>query len=156
MKTFGLRVVLGLIGLAAALTPAGAQQTDNSGVRFAAIDVFIDSSEPLAAWQFELRETRGLMTVVGVENGESPAFANAPYYDLEAVDRGDADKIIVADFNARSDASLPVGDTRIATIHVRLRGSLEPDYELRLIAAGDSMGRPVDAAIRLGGQDLRR
>jgi len=32
--------------------------------RFAVVDVYVDSNAPVAAWQFELRERRGLMQVV--------------------------------------------------------------------------------------------
>jgi hypothetical protein len=124
----------------------------DAAIRFAAIDIFIDSTEPLAAWQFELRERSGTMTVVGVENGDSAAFATAPYYDLNAVQRGAAERIVVADFSTSAGASLPVGSTRVATVHVRLTGARAPDYELRLIAAGDTEGRPIDAAIHLSAQ----
>ncbi|MGH7337604.1 MAG: hypothetical protein ACREI7_08505 [Myxococcota bacterium] len=126
------------------------------GVRFAALDVFLDSDTPLAAWQFELGERNGLMTVVGVENGESAAFGRAPYYDLEAVQQDRVDRVIVADFSLQPAASLPVGRTRIATIHVRLAGEDEPDYQLRLLAAGDAAGRPIDAAISFSAQTGRR
>lgn len=124
--------------------PTAAQQ-----VRFATVDVYLDTSAPLAAWQFELTEANGLMTVVGVENGQSQVFGVAPYYDLEAVSRGGADRIVVADFSLAGESSLPRGTTRIATVHVQLTGSAEPDYRVRLIAAGDAAGRAIDAAISL-------
>jgi hypothetical protein len=120
--------------------------------RFATVEVFVASSEPLAAWQFELAERSGRMTVVGVENGDSDAFGDAPYYDLDTVQRGAAERIVVADFSLSDAASLPVGRTRVATVHVRLMGSAAPDYEVRLVAAGNSAGEPIDAAISLGRQ----
>jgi len=138
-----------LIGLVAA-APAAAQQ-----VRFATVDVYLDTNAPLAAWQFELTEANGLMTVVGVENGQSQAFGDAPYYDLEAVSRGGADRIVVADFSLAGESSLPRGTTRIATVHVELTGSAEPDYRVRLIAAGDAAGRAIEAAISLQAQNGR-
>ena len=149
---------LSLIWAACLLVVASAAAQDRaaaSSVRFAALDVYVDSSAPLAAWQFELSERRGRMTVVGVENGDSAAFANAPRYDLAAVQRGDAERIIVADFSLDPAARLPVGATRVATIHVRLRGAEEPDYELRLIAAGDAAGQRIDASIRLSPEEGR-
>lgn len=131
--------------------PAAAQTGDAAGaVRFTTLDVYVASSEPLAAWQFELAERGGRMTVVGIENGESAAFGDAPYYDLETIQRGAADRVVVADFSLSDAASLPVGRTRVATVHVRLTGTAAPDYELRLIAAGNSAGEPIDAAISLG------
>ena len=128
----------------------GAQQAElAANVRFAAIDIFVDSAEPLAAWQFELTDAAGSMTVVGVENGDSEAFADAPYYDLEAVNEDRADRIIVADFSLADPAELPLGRTRIATVHVRLTGSSEPELDLNLIAAGNADGEPITAAANL-------
>jgi hypothetical protein len=119
------------------------------GARFGVVDVYVDSAEPLAAWQFELRERHGTMQVVGVENGESASYDTAPYYDRTAVARGAADRIVVASFSLRPAAELPVGRARVATVHVRLVGDANPDYELRLVAAGAADGRPIDAAISL-------
>lgn len=131
-------------------TFAPAPDSAASAVRFTTLDVFVASSEPLAAWQFELAERNGRMTVVGVENGDSAAFRDAPYYDLETLQRGAADRIVIADFSLSNAASLPVGRTRVATVHLRLTGTAAPDYEVRLIAAGNSAGEPIDAAISLG------
>ena len=157
MKSFAATSVLALSFVLGAFLPAFGQQEEGvPAVRFAALDVFLESGTPLAAWQFELAERNGLMTVVGVENGESAAFAPAPYYDLEAVQQNRADRVIVADFSLQSAGSLPVGRTRIATIHVRLDGEDEPDYQLRLLAAGDAAGRPIDAAISFSAQTGRR
>jgi hypothetical protein len=115
-------------------------------VRFAAIAIYVDSSEPLAAWQFELTEATGSMAVVGVENGESAAFPEAPHYDLEAVAQDRADRIIVADYSLAASAGLPRGRTRVATVHVRLSGGREPAFELQLTAAGNADGQPIPAA----------
>lgn len=120
-----------------------------AAVQFASLDVIIDSPEPLAAWQFELTDQNGSMLVVGIENGDSAAFTDAPYYDLDAVQNGLAERIIVADFNAQPSAALPTGATRVATIHVRYDAFTDPDYSLRLMAAGNAAGEPIDAAIRL-------
>ncbi len=122
---------------------------EETKVRFVALDVHLESAEPVAAWQFELSEAGGRMRVVGVENGDSPAFARAPYYDRKAVSDGRADRIIVADFTLRPGSELPVGRVRIATVHVRLTGAGEPDYVLRLVTAGNAEGEPVSAAIHL-------
>lgn len=132
------------------LAPSAADEA--SAVRFASIDVIVDSPEPLAAWQFELTDNNASMRVVGVENGESEAFADAPYFDLEAVAAGTAERIVVADFNAGSDAELPVGTTRIATVHVQYAVQSEPDFQLRLMAAGNAAGERIAAAIRLSTQ----
>jgi hypothetical protein len=117
--------------------------------RFAVVDVYVDSAVPVAAWQFELRERHGEMQVVGVENGDSRAYTNAPYYDRTAVERGVADRIIVASFSLSPAAELPVGRSRVATVHVRLTGASAPDYRLHLVAAGAADGKPIDATISL-------
>jgi len=127
----------------------GWSHADGKKVRFAALDVHLESAEPVAAWQFELSEAGGRMRVVGVENGDSPAFAKAPYYDRKAIRDGRADRIIVADFSLRPAAELPVGTVRIATVHVRLSGDSGPEYVLRLTAAGNAQGKPVPASIHL-------
>ena len=123
--------------------------------RFATIDIYVDSPEPLAAWQFELSEATGAMAVVGVENGESAAFAGTPHYDLEAVAQGRAERIIVADYSLGQSAELPVGRTRVATVHVRLTGTRQPQFELQLVAAGNAAGRAIDAAAVLELQEGR-
>jgi hypothetical protein len=117
--------------------------------RFEVLDVYVESAQPLAAYQFELTERAGQMQVVGIEGGEARAFAEAPYYDREAVARGAADKIIVASFSLDAPAFLPVGRTRVASVHVRLTGTEEPDYDLSLVAAGTADGASVPAKIAL-------
>ena len=126
---------------------AGWCHADGSNIRFAALDVFLESAQPVAAWQFELSEAGGRMRVVGVENGDSPAFAKAPYYDRKAVSDGRADRIIVADFTLRPEAELPVGRVRIATVHMRIAGEPEPEFVLRLVTAGNGRGEPVPASV---------
>ena len=129
----------GLLGVALSAFP----QTVGTNIRFAALDIYVDTAEPLAAWQFELRETSGLMRVVGVENGDSAAFGDAPYYDLAAVSEGAADRIIVADYSLRPAGELPTGKIRIATIHIQLSGPADPDYMLSLMAAGGADDDPI-------------
>lgn len=118
-------------------------------MRFQTIDIYVESTEPLAAWQFELTETTGAMTVVGVENGDSEAYRRAPIYDLDAVDTGRADRIIVADYSLSDRRALPTGRTRIATVHVRLSGNAAPDFALNLMAAGNAAGEPIRAVATL-------
>ncbi len=112
--------------------------------RFEALEVWIHSEQPVAAWQFELRDANGHTTIVGVENGDSEAFGDAPYYDRDAVASGDAERIVVADFSLEDD--LPSGYFRLATVHVMVDGG-EPDFELTLVTATDRDGRRIDASI---------
>ncbi len=137
----GVRLALAQPGAA---EPAAAARPA-ADVRFAAVDVFVDSPAPLAAWQFELSEATGAMAVVGVENGASEAFTDTPHYDLDAVARDRADRIVVADYSLADRNALPTGRTRVATVHVRLTGSGTPEFALQLIAAGDAEGQPIAA-----------
>lgn len=114
-------------------------------VRFATLAVYVQSAEPLAAWQFELTEASGAMTVVGIENGDSDAYAGTPHYDLEAVQQDRADRIVVADFSLADRADLPAGRTRVATVHVRLTGPQTPEFNLELITAGNAEGQAITA-----------
>lgn len=133
-------------GLLTAACPSSLQ-VDGSDTRFAAVAIYLESDEPVAAWQFELGESSGRMRVVGVENGDSAAFEGAPYYDLQAVSEGDADRIIVADFSLRPADELPTGRHRVATVHVQLQGFAEPEYIVSLMAAGGADGQSIQASI---------
>ncbi|MXY57494.1 MAG: hypothetical protein F4Y41_14055 [Gammaproteobacteria bacterium] len=113
-------------------------------IRFVPVDVFLDSPEPVAAWQFELKDRNAGMTVVGVENGGSDVFGRAPYYDREAVNRGEADRIIVADYSLAEESALPSGRIRVATLHLMIEG--DADLELELVAANTADGRTIEAA----------
>jgi hypothetical protein len=145
--------VLALTACIALLATTAGGQEALFGVRatptFEVVDVYVDSARPLAAWQFELEEADGRMQVVGIEGGDAAPFAAAPYYDREAVDGGSADRIIVASFSTLAAAELPVGRTRVASVHVRLDAGAPPEYRLTLIAAGTADGRPLDAEISL-------
>lgn len=132
-----------LIGAALSTLP----QVVETDTRFETLDIYIESAEPLAAWQFELREVSGRMRVVGVENGETVAFREAPYYDLAAVSEGTADRIIVADYSMRQAVELPTGRNRLATLHIQIEGTAEPHYVLNLMAAGGANGEPIQAFI---------
>ena len=112
---------------------------------FVPLAIHLDSPSAVAAWQFELTDRNGAMKVVGVENGGHPAFPRAPYYDREAVARGDAERIVVADYSLAEERILPSGRVRLATLHLMLEG--EPDFELRLITAVTPDGNIIDASI---------
>ena len=141
-------VLLCAAGLCAALPTF--PQSGGSDIRFTTVDVFLRTDEPVAAWQFELREASGRMRVVGVENGDSAAFGEAPYYDVAAVTAGTAERVIVADYSLSPPAELPSGRIRVATVHLQIDGSGDPDYVLSLVAAGGADGAPIRAAIEIG------
>lgn len=145
-----LRLIVFLF--AVVLSPAVLAQD----VRFAAVDIYLDSAEPVAAWQFELSDRRGTMKVVGVEQGESAAFERVPYYDREAVARGQADRIIVADYSLADADELPSGRSRIATLHLMLSGDTDADFDLQLVTAttydGEAMDARISLAVRTGSE----
>ena len=117
--------------------------TVQSNVRFAPLHIYLDSgNKSLAAYQFELKAHAGQIKIVGVEGGQHKAFEGAPYYDPAALAN---DRIIIAAFNTGSE--LPKGRTRIATIHLQIIGDAEPDYELKLIVAGDADANEIPAKI---------
>ena len=136
-----------------ALLAAGiAYAEEAQSPRFVPLEIHIDSPEPVAAWQFELNDRNGAMNVVGIENGGHAAFKRAPYYDREAVSRGVASRIVVADYSLADTSLLPVGRFRLATLHLMLRG--EPDFELRLITATTPEGRAINASVSLAEFDM--
>ena len=127
------------IGLLACLLPVAGVGAEP---RFVAVDVFLDSPGPVAAWQFELRDRNGVAQVVGIESGESAAYRDAPYYDREAVNSGLADHVIVADYSLAPSGELPSGRFRVATVHLLLSGDANLDVDL-VIAAGPDGARQV-------------
>ena len=131
-----------LIALLALSTSAAAQVA-----RFVPVEVFLDSAQPVAAWQFELVDRNRRMTVVGVENGASKAFTRAPYYDRPAAQAGEVERIVVAAYTVADAAQLTTGRTRIATVHLMIVG--EADFEVTLVTATTADGLRIDASISL-------
>lgn len=123
----------------AALQPEAVQEP----VAFVPLHIYLDSGDqPLAAYQFELMVIHGDVRIVGVEGGEHPAFQPAPYYDPKALTE---ERIIIAAFS--TDTHLPTGRTRIATLHLQVRGETVGDYELALTVSADAQGKPIPATI---------
>ena len=123
--------------------PALAQETAEEAAagRFGIVNVYVDSGRrPLAAYQFELKTTAGDVKIVGIESGEHTAFRDAPYYDTAAMSRN---RVIIAAFNTGTD--LPTGRTRVARVHVRIAGPIEPEYAIELEAAASPNGDRIDA-----------
>ncbi len=129
------------VGWAAAAQPQGA------GVRFQAVHVSVDTGEePLAAYQLDLRATTGNVRIVGIEGGEHAAFADPPYYDPTAIQ---GDRVIIGAFSTARAGTLPVGRTRIATIHVRVTGDRQPEYEAELSVAATANGGAIPGRLIL-------
>ncbi len=140
------------------IVPVLAQQsnqyetTAQQKVRFEPLHIYIDSGkQALAAYQFELKATAGKhapakagVKIVGIENGEHPAFEEPPYYDPAALAN---DRIIIAAFS--TDKNLPKGRTRITSIQLQIIGDAEPEYEVELTVAADENGNEIPAKITL-------
>jgi hypothetical protein len=140
MRQFLVAAFLLLRALAA---PTGAQdvKAPDEASRFAAVDVFIDSkNRPLAAYQFVFAVERGDAKIVGVEGGAHPAFRTPPYHDPDALSKG---RIVIAAFNTGKD--LPTGRTRVATLHLLVRGDRDPDYVVRVQTAATPDGGIISA-----------
>lgn len=129
--------------LLAALAMLGASVTGSHAQRYQPVYVYIDTGdEPLAAYQLEVTVDGDAM-IVGVEGGDSPAFAAAPHYDPKALAGG---RIIIADLDVGTD--LPRGRTRVATLHMRESGAT-PTYHVALQVAANADGSPIPATVHL-------
>ena len=138
-----LMSLLAVLGAAAALSLAAQPEAG----RFAAVDVFVMSDAPVAAWQVELTERSGAMQLVGIERGDDATFRDPPFYDRAMLERAATDRIVLASFSLSDAERLPRGRVRIARVHVRTTGAAEPDYDLRLVAAGAADGQPIAAEL---------
>jgi len=113
--------------------------------RFEAIDVFVDSgNQRLAAWQLEVKSTANDVQIVGIEGGEHPAFAEPPYYDKRAMK---SNRVIIAAFSTGDN--LPSGRSRVARIHVQVRGSGARTWLSELTTSATTDGTRIPAEISL-------
>ena len=125
--------------------PAHPQDLTNnkSTVRFRTVDISLDSKvKPLAAYQIEFSATAGEVKIVGIEGGEHAAFTQPPFHDPKAMQH---DHAIIAAFSTDAADKLPKGKTRVATIHVQIKGAVEPKFEIKLQAAADAGGNKIAA-----------
>jgi hypothetical protein len=135
-------------GLAAELPAPSAAAIEEGRTRFGAVDIYVDAgSTPLAAYQLEFAATNGVVKIVGIEGGEHPAFRTPPFYDPQAIQH---ERVIIASFNTAPPGALPVGKTRVATIHFAVVGSEQPRFDIKLQAAGDSQGNRIPAQASYG------
>ena len=113
--------------------------------RFEAIDVFVDSgNQRLAAWQLEVKSTANDVQIVGIEGGEHPAFAEPPYYDKRAMNNN---RVIIAAFSTGDN--LPSGRSRVARIHVQVRGSGARTWLSELTTSATTDGTRIPAEISI-------
>ena len=137
-----LALFIALVTISAGPRETAAQAGD---VRFATVEVLIDSgAEPLAAWQLEWSDPSGRASLVGIEGGEHRAFVEPARYDPRALAGG---RVVLAAFSLSDD--LPSGRTRVARLHLEVRGADPLLGECRLVAAAGAEGRELEARVAL-------
>ena len=147
MKTSALTVLIVTALTVLALGQVPLPDNPDPGIRFVAVDVFVDAGDkPLAAYQLEFEATSGQVKIVGIEGGQHAAFRSAPYYDPQAMQR---ERAILAAFSTASAEKLPAGRTRVATIHVQITGEVEPDYGVKLTTSATAEGEETKATISI-------
>lgn len=121
-------------GLAAGLWAQEAVPEEGRS-RFCAMDIFLDSKgTPLAAYQIEFAVTNNAARIVGIEGGDHAAFREPPFYDPKAMQN---ERVIIAAFSTLPAQALPMGKTRVATIHLQLQQKEAPQPELKVGVAAD-------------------
>jgi hypothetical protein len=127
------------------------QQPD--ATRFETVDVFVDTTDkPLAAYQLQFFAAAGDVKIAGIEGGAHPAFKIPPFYDPKAMQR---ERVILAAFSTEAAPDLPVGKTRVATIHVETRGGRPPLFQIQLEAAADTTGKTIAAEVSFEERNTR-
>ena len=112
-------------------------------VHFTAFDIFVDSQRaPLAAYQLEFSGPARQVRITGIEGGEHAAFRIPPFYDPKAMQQ---ERVILAAFNSGSREKLPMGKTRVATIHLQFTGAQKPEFSLKPHTAADAEGKSISS-----------
>lgn len=137
------------VALADDAKPA-AENPQPAPTHFTAIDVYVDPrGKPLAVYQLRIKLARGAMKVVGVESGEGAFAEKPPYYDRKAIDKPDAEEIVLAMFLTGDKPALPSGKTRVATIHLMTQGEAVPAFETTLETVAGPDGKPYPAQMEI-------
>ena len=145
-RTIMLLILPAVAFLFSAARPAGSAGAAGAAERFEAVDIYINAKgEALAAYQFEFTAKKGDVAILSLEGGAHAAFRDAPYYDPAALTKG---RIIVAAF--QTGGGLPKGRTRVARIHLMVRGDVVPEYEVKLIVAASDEGTAINATAGVG------
>jgi hypothetical protein len=141
-----LKTLLTLLICVLAASLFAQQPADEEGrSRFRAVDIYVDSkSAPLAAYQLKFSATNGAVKIVGIEGGEHPAFRQPPFYDPKAIQN---ERVIIAAFSTAPKEQLPIGKTRVATIHIYISGNVEPRYQMKLQTVADPYGAKIIAEV---------
>ncbi|MGP1345928.1 MAG: hypothetical protein ACTS3F_04565 [Phycisphaerales bacterium] len=117
---------------------------------FQGVDLIVEPTDDgalLGAYQVQIGLPRGV-SLVGVEGGAHPAFADPPYYDPEALHAADVERVIVAGFSL--DDELPGDATRVARLHFRIdAGGRAVTLIPELMGVGDGAGERIGANVWL-------
>ncbi len=139
-KARHLLIPLAVLLLALATISAGATR-QSEGTRFTSMEILIDSgAEALAAWQLEWSDPSDRASLVGIEGGEHDAFAEPARYDPRALAGG---RVVLAAFSL--DEELPRGRTRVARLHLEVRGDDPVTGECKLVAVANAAGHEIEA-----------
>ena len=112
---------------------------------FEAVDVFVDSgNQSLAAWQLELTSRSKGVQIVSIEGGEHPAFSEPAYYDPRAMQNN---RVILGAFSTGND--LPTGRSRVARVHVQVRGPGKRLWHTELTTSANADGKRIPAEISI-------
>ena len=123
----------------------GPNNVNAEDVRFEALDVIVDSGhQSLAAYQFELSSVTPGVEIVGIEGGEHAAFSEPPYYDPRAMQNN---RVIIAAFH--TGENLPAGSSRVARIHIQLKGPGVKEYETKLSVSATLDGERIPAEVSI-------
>lgn len=142
LVAFAALSAVSLLGLSRLEPDARGERVEE--MSFEAVHVVLDSGEtPLASFQFEPTAETGDIRVVGVEGGEAKAFAEPPFYDRRAVERGEAERGVVAAYTTAPADDLPTGRTRVATVHVQKLPGAAVSYAVQFRAASDAAGQRI-------------
>ncbi|HYE61061.1 MAG TPA: hypothetical protein VD997_03615 [Phycisphaerales bacterium] len=133
--------------VAGAWSPQPEPRVDNTmpaatTTEFLAYDVVIDAgSEPLSAWQVEVKDTLKHARIVGIEGGQPGPYSGAPHYDPKAIQ---GEHVIIGAFTTK-DA--PTGKVRVARLHVMAEGGT-PSFTTTITAAAPG-GRAFNATLTI-------
>ena len=119
-------------------------QTDEE-LRFETVELVLDPvGETLAAWQVRLVDPSGRATVVGIEGGEDPAYAEPPFHDPEALAGGE---LVLAAYD--TSGAGPRTETRVARLHLAVRGAAPATFEVTVEVAAAREGAISGATARI-------
>lgn len=145
-RSLSVKPIFALIALVCCVSASPAQER-TANIRFETVDIYVDSgAKPLAAYQLEFRVRNVDAKIVGVEGGSHAAFREPPFYDPKAIQQ---ERIILAAFNTSAANKLPKNKTRVATIHLQISGSKEPEFTVKLKTAASVDGRGIAAEVTL-------